>query len=245
MLQAVVKNDIITLLKNEVYALQGFKKPLNAISYNRLGPIEAAFPNNIFPTGVIHELISPSSTAAAATNGFITGLLSGLSFSKGTCLWISNKRTVFPSSLKAFGIAPERIVFVDLIRQKDVLWAMEEALKCTALSAVIGELSELNFIESRRLQLAVEQSHVTGFIHRYSPKTENVVACVSRWKVKPLPGAVENGMPGVGHPRWKVELLKVRNGIPGSWNIEWVNKRFQYIEEQAPAISDPSKRKAS
>jgi protein ImuA len=34
---------------------------------------------------------------------------------------------------------------------------MEEALKCEGLAAVIGEIKEISFSDSRRLQLAVEQ----------------------------------------------------------------------------------------
>ncbi len=34
-------------------------------------------------------------------------------------------------------------------------------------------------------------------------------------------------MPGVGAPRWKVELLKVRNGLPGAWIVEWVDGRLR------------------
>jgi protein ImuA len=41
-------------------------------------------------------------------------------------------------------------------------------------------------------------------------------------------------MPGVGHPRWKVELLKVKNGQPGSWTIEWKKKSFHHVVEQTP-----------
>ena len=42
------------------------------------------------------------------------------------------------------------------------MWAIEEALKCDGLAAVIGEMKELSFTNSRRLQLAVEKSHVTN-----------------------------------------------------------------------------------
>lgn len=56
---------------------------------------------------------------------------------------------------------------MDAGKTKDSLWAIEEALKCNALIAVVGEITELTFNDSRRLQLAVEKSHVTGFIHRF------------------------------------------------------------------------------
>jgi protein ImuA len=36
-------------------------------------------------------------------------------------------------------------------------------------------------------------------------------------------------MPGVGFPRWNVELLKVRNGQPGNWQVEWMDGRFNPV----------------
>lgn len=147
----------------------------------------------------------------------------------GFCLWVSTRRTAFPPALKLFGIEPERILFIDVAKEKEALWAFEEGLKCEALAVVVGEWSELSFAQSRRLQLAVEQSHVTGFIHRYSPQSENNTACVSRWKVTPLPSSIEAGMPGVGFPCWHVELSKVRNGRPGSWDIEWSENNFKQL----------------
>ncbi len=163
------------------------------------------------------------------SGGFIAGLLAVLMQSGGVCLWIGSHRSLFPPALKAFGIDPDRIIFIDGKREKDVLWAMEEALKCEELAAVVGEMSEIGFTASRRLQLAVEHSRVTGFILRHRPKNENAVACISRWRVTPLPSESENGLPGVGFPRWTVELLKIRNGRPGTWRVEWKEGKFHFI----------------
>ena len=179
--QMAEKNDIIQQLQREVLSLQGFKRASDSHRPDiGLGPIEMAFSERTFPTGAVHEFISPTAEDAAATNGFITGVLGHLMQASGTTLWVSTKRTLFPAALKVFGIDPERIIFVDVPRQKDALWATEEALKCGAVSAVVGEISELSFTESRRLQLAVEQSHVTGFIHRHNPRNRNTVACITR-----------------------------------------------------------------
>ncbi|HEY9178710.1 MAG TPA: Error-prone repair protein ImuA [Flavipsychrobacter sp.] len=230
------KESIIRKLQNEALSLQR-RKGLTAeqIPDMGLGPLTSAFPGKVFPLGAVHELISDRSESAAATNGFLAALLGKLS-NTGYCLWVSNKRTIFPSALKQFGIDPHRIIFIDLRQQKDVLWAVEEALKCDILSAVVGELSELSFTESRRLQLAVEQSGVTGFIHRHRPRSMNTVACVTRWKITPVAGNVEDNMPGVGFPLWNVELLKVRNGKPGTWDIEWRNGSFRHCTGDASAL---------
>lgn len=227
---ADIKKEVIRQLQQQILTLHGYKKPKGErLPDTGLGPIETAFPDNRFPVGTVHEFISYSPTASAATNGFITALMSKLIQQKGICLWLSTRRTIFPAALTLFGMEPERIIFVDLPPNKNALWAVEEALKCKAVSAVIGELSELDFTQSRRLQLAVEQSQVTGFIHRYKPRSENTLACLTRWQIKPLRSHIEQGAPGVGLPRWNVELQKVRNGRPGSWQLEWAAGNFQHI----------------
>lgn len=238
----LAKHDIIQQLQREALSMQRHKGISGQRLHKGLGDIDNAFPEHTFPLGAVHEFISANKENAAATNGFMAGLVGQLMQKSKLALWISAKRTIYPPALKMFGIAPERIVFVDLCKQKEVLWAIEEALKCNVLSVVIGELSELSFTESRRLQLAVEQSRVTGLIHRYTPRTENTVACVTRWKIAHL-ASETNGLPGVGFPKWNVELLKVRNGRPGTWQIEWSKGGFKEITPQTYSISENLTRK--
>ncbi len=228
--------DIIALLQTDILRLQGFK-PSNHVGVDvGLGSIKDAFPNASFPLGAVHEFLSERKEDTTATSGFIAGLLSPLMAAGGTSLWVSSSRTLFPPALKSFGIQPDRFIFIDLQKEKDVFWAMDEALKCSALSAVIGEMQEISFTGSRRLQLAVEQSQVTGFILRQNCRKPNTTACVSRWKITALPslrkdfGMVDD-MPGVGFPRWRVELLRMRNGRSGIWDIAWKDGRFHLLND--------------
>ncbi|MES3016372.1 MAG: Error-prone repair protein ImuA [Bacteroidota bacterium] len=239
------KKDIINQLQKSILLMQGFTPPVSGAADSvGLGPIEGAFPNDVFPRGAIHEFLNAAPEQAAANGGFISGILNNLMHNGGACLWISMRRTLFPPSLKVFGVEPDRLIFIDLKRERDVLWAMEEALKCKGLSAVIGELGEISFTETRRLQLAAEQSRVTGFVLRSDPKRLSATACVARWNITSLPSELENGMPGVGFPRWNVELLKVRNGNPGSWKVEWSAGHFRPVLEIDEAILMPESLKA-
>jgi len=228
--------DIISRLKREILSLEGLKFSAMGLQGDiGLGPIQAAFPNACFPVGAVHEFLSAGNENSAATAGFIAGLLSGLMRNGGASLWISSSRTLSPPALKAFDIEPDKIIFIDLQKEKEALWAMEEALKCDGLAAVVGEIREINFITSRRLQLAVEQSQVTGFILRHDSLNQNTIASVSRWNITPLPSELED-LPGVGFPRWKVELLKIRNGKPGSWNMQWSAGRFEHISPSVISV---------
>ncbi|RZK28943.1 MAG: Error-prone repair protein ImuA, partial [Hymenobacter sp.] len=206
---------------------EGYRPPMAGKHHTiGLGPIEVAFPNGVFPLGTIHELLCSNTEQATACGGFISGLLSVLMKNGGACIWVGLSGNLFPLALKAFGVEPERIIFIQLMHDSDVLWVMEEALKCAGLAAVIGELREIDFKQSRRLQLAVEQSRVTGFVLRNDSAKAGNTACAARWKISSLPSESEAGLPGLGFPRWKIELLKTRNGQTGSWTMEWSNGKF-------------------
>ncbi len=224
------RQEIISSLRRNITQYEGIKpQPATAGKVIGVDAIEGAFPNSTFPTGAIHEFLCGEQEQQAASGGFIACLLASLMKQGAACLWISTARKLFPTALKSFGVAPHNIIFIDLQRERDVLWAMEEALKCDGLAAVIAEVRELTFMQSRRLQLAVEASKVTGFILRNDLRKMTTTACIARWQITSIPSELAGGMPGVGFPRWQVALLKVRNGKPGKWELEWSAGKFTLL----------------
>jgi len=233
--QAISKTTIVNQLQQSILQWQGFAPPtINASKRIGLGDLETAFPNGVFPTGSIHEMLCSTREHTAATTGLLCGILAALMKNGGVCLWISTNRRLFPPAMDHFSAAPEKFIFIDVEREKDVLWVMEEALKCDGLAAVIAEIRQITFAQSRRLQLAVESSKVTGFLLRTDLKKLTTNVCVARWQVSSLPSVLEDDMPGVGYPCWEVELLRVRNGLSGKWQLQWNGNGF------APAGEDVS-----
>jgi len=237
--------DIIAQLRKEILPLLGFRSNIGNSSLDAgLGLLKYSFPNALFPTGAMHEFLSKGLEGKTATAGFIAGILSSLMQNNGVSVWVGPSQTIFPPALKAFGIDPDKIIFITLKREKDILWAMEEALKCGGLSAVVSELKEVSFTASRRFQLAVEQSGVTGFILRYNANNINTNACIARWRVAPIPGVSYNDLPGIGFPRWNIDLIKIRNGKPGNWQLEWAAGKFRHINKVAAAQHEQRKKTA-
>ncbi|MCU0419899.1 MAG: Error-prone repair protein ImuA [Cyclobacteriaceae bacterium] len=225
-------------LRSDILRLQGLAPAGDGVPALDLGVINKAFPNHTFPTAAMHEFVSATAEAVTAASGFLSGLLSSLVGNTGTALWITGPTLLFPPALAAWGLQPHRFLFLRLTNHKQALWAMEEALKSPALTAVVGEVRDISFTESRRLQLAVEQSRVTGFIINRSRKA-GTTACVSRWRITSLPSVPIDNLPGIGFPRWHVELLRIRNGKPGAWEVQWRNDHFIYpTENQPPATND-------
>ncbi|MFD2872030.1 ImuA family protein [Mucilaginibacter ximonensis] len=228
---ALAKKDIVERLQKEILQWEGYKPPVaGQRDQLGLGPLENAFPNRVFPQHGVHELVCANAEQAAASGGLVTGILSMLMQNGGVCVWIGRARRLFAPALAAFGVAPHQVIFISLHKDKDTLWVMEEALKCSGLTAVVCELREMDFKQSRRFQLAVENSRVTGFVLRNAGKLAST-ACAARWQVKSLPSTDLNGLPGLGFLRWQVDLLKVRNGHTGSWQLEWQDGRFMPGEE--------------
>lgn len=224
--------DIIARLQKDILHMQGQRPATDPLARKvALGPVLDAFPQKVFPTGAVHEYISVSPAATAATSGFIAGILGSLMQNGAACVWISPYKIIFPAGLKSFGIEPHRIFFIHLNKEKDICWAMEAALQVEGLAGVVSELPELGFTVSRRLQLAVEKSGVTGFVLRHQPRRLHPTACVSRWQISSHPSYHPDGMPGVGFPCWNVDLQKIRGGRPGSWQLVWMDGRFQALPD--------------
>jgi protein ImuA len=225
------KQEILKDLRKQILLMEGFKEPA-LTEETSLGRINEAFPNKVFPFSALHEFFCFNREEVAASSAFIAGLLSSKVSKVATVVWIGSSIKLYPPSLKWFGIEPHCVVFVHVKKEKDISWAIHEALTCSSLSAVVGEMPEMSITASRRFQLAIEDAGVGCFILRKNPKNLLTTA-VSRWHIQPLPTKTQDRLPGLGHPRWKVDLLKVRNGKTGSWNIEWTSDGFRYASKLA------------
>lgn len=230
--------DIISQLQADIHRLEGYKPATHPAWNLALGPIQKAFPKGTFPLGAVHEFIATGKEDMAAVCGFIPGLLSQVMNNQGATLWISSKRQIFPPALASYGLQPEQLIFVDVRNERDVMPVLYEALKCSAICSVVAEARNLDFTTSRRLQLAVEQSQTTGFVIRSHVQKLNPTACVSRWKISSLPSESYEGLPGIGFPKWRVELLRMRNGKTGIWDVQWIEGKFASIQEASVKNTD-------
>src|SRR6516165_103395 len=145
----------------------------------------------------------------------------------GMVLWCLPRPNLYGPGLAAHGLDPARLVLVRAPRDAEILWAMEEGLRAPGIAAVVGEVGSLAAVASRRLQLAAERSGITVFLLRRwrnggQAAHERALpnAAVTRWRIAALPSRPMPGEPGVGRPRWRIELLRCRGGEPASWEVE-------------------------
>ena len=108
---------------------------------------------------------------------------------------------------------------------RSALWAMEEALSCDVIGAIVGELwgnpRALDFTASRRLAVAAERRGVPVVLLRPGAGAD-LSAARARWRVASSPSAFNPfNADAPGHPRWTAELFRARGHRPGSWRAEW------------------------
>ena len=144
----------------------------------------------------------------------------------GMVLWCLPRPDLYGPGLAAHGLDPGRVVLVRASRDAEILWAMEEGLRAPGIVAVVGEIGSLPMVASRRLQLSAERSGVTAFLLRRwreggQAARERALpnAAMTRWRVAALPSRPMRDEPGVGRPRWRVELLRCRRGEPACWEM--------------------------
>jgi protein ImuA len=192
--------------------------------------IDAHLPSGGLARAGLHEVLAAEPGAAAGFAAVVLGRTGG------TVLWIAPEPDAWPPGLARYGLSPAELVLVRAPRPADGLWAMEEALRCTAVAGALLSLSDLDLTHARRLQLAAETGGALGVLLR--PDTENPgpSAALTRWRISALPGesAVAHRL---GDPRWRLDLLRCRGGAPRGWSVTWrtTTDRLDTEGEAAPA----------
>lgn len=184
------------------------------------------FPFRKFPTGAVHEMIIGSLEERAASIGFLLGVVRQLLSRDKPLIWVSRLSGLYPSVLQAFGISLDQFWGVQPKSEAALFWSTEESLRYGKDAIVVADLPHLNFKQSRRFQLAVEQSGATGFLLQEARTGMQTTACITRWRVRSIPSEPIEQLPGVGRPAWRVSLEKVRNGRPGTWDFYWQGNRL-------------------
>ncbi|MEE2996514.1 MAG: damage-inducible mutagenesis protein [Pseudomonadota bacterium] len=201
--------------------------------------IDGHLPGGGLMRGALHEVFAADAGIATAFCALLAGRLTK-NMKNASVLWCErpwmlDAGSLYGPALSQFGIDPTRLILVRPRRDSDVLWAMEEGLRCGRVAAVIGELDSISLTASRRLQLAAEESGTTAISLRSKADSPAPSAAVTRWRL----GAIthEKGRqqtndndnflhttlasPSLDTTRWRAELFRCRGGASANWMMEW------------------------
>ena len=169
------------------------------------------------------EIYPERITDAAA----VAYMLTRLPRTDAPILWVQDRLSRRESGRPYLaGIGTRRpIIMVDLSRAADVLWALEDGLRCRALGAVVGEVwgdpPALDFTATKRLAMRSEAADVPCWLIRRAA-TANLSAARDRWRIASASSAPHPyDAQAPGKPRWALDLFRSRRSKPGKWVVEY------------------------
>jgi hypothetical protein len=141
---------------------------------------------------------------------------------RGQVVWIGRWAWPNPQVLLESGAAGQS-VFVDPPDAGSRLWAIDVAVRCPAVAAVVADGSGLDMAATRRLQLAAEWGSALVLMARPPREMDRLSAATTRWLVRWAPSPDRM-------PRWIVQLLRCKGRLEASaapdgsgcrWIVPW------------------------
>lgn len=222
--------QVIELLRAQIQHFEGHSAGEPQLLPFGLKAIDKHLPNGGLMLGSLHEVSGGKGDIAHGAAGalFIAGILARL---KGPVLWCVNRPDLFAPGLASVGLHPDRVIYSETGKTKNVLLVMEEGLKYSGLAGVVGEVDKLTLTASRRLHLAAQSSGVVAFALRRwltfaDVEKADATASNTRWRIT-AKGSVPLSTPGIGRALWQLELLRCRNGNPATFIVEACNANGQ------------------
>jgi protein ImuA len=175
--------------------------------------------------GARHSEVFASAREASGAAAALALAMDGLELGQRSVLWVQDAaalrlggrpyRTGLPEPLR------HRLIHVAAKSPEDMLFALEEGVRCRDLAFVIGELAgnpkALDLTSSRRLSLAAEKHGVPLVLVRLDA-ARDLSSARMRWEVRSAPSLSPRWntfAPGV--PGWHAELFRARGHTPGEW----------------------------
>jgi protein ImuA len=205
-----------------------------------LAPLDAVLPGGGLPgaalaellfrapgTGVLslalHLAVQALEWAPRADNREPTSGVSHPHQRASRCIFVIDSWGDFHAAAAAqAGLDPQQLIVLRLGRPREALWALEQALRCAAVAAVIASFRGLDDRDVRRLQLAAERGGTLGLVLLpFSAPARTFAAArilVERSPAAPESGAGLRGGAVAGDPLGLLRLtvLKVRDGFPSA-----------------------------
>ncbi|HEY2750169.1 protein imuA [Phenylobacterium sp.] len=189
--------------------------------------IDSCLPGGGLPLGRWHEIGGSGMEAeTAAAPAAFTALMAAPLARRGEVVWVLRRDDLWAPGLQGLGFPPERLIQVCARDEAEALSVMEDALSTVGVAAVVGEAEAADLTAGRRLQLACEKRHATGFLILRRPyggrakREATGSAAATRWRIASAPSEPPPGEFGLGAPRFEAVLERCRGGRTGAWLFE-------------------------
>jgi len=184
------------------------------------------------------EIFAATAWDGAAT-AFMLAHLNG-----GAVLWVQDRLSRREAGMPyppGFGVGLD-LMYLQVGRAADVLWAMEQGLGTPSLAAVVGEVwgdaPALDFTATKRLALRAEAHGVAAWLIRRGAMAD-LSAARERWRVGSLPSAPHpDDLRAPGAAIWRTTLFRARWRMPADWVTRY-DARTHRMQMEHPTAATP------
>lgn len=117
--------------------------------------LDALLPAGGYAAGSVVEYLRATPACGASTLAW-GAAAAAMQATGGFLVVVDTQHNVYPPTLTSHGIDLGKVIFVRPQSQADALWAVDQALRTSAVAAVVSELERIDDRSARRLQLAAE-----------------------------------------------------------------------------------------
>ena len=179
--------------------------------------LDASLPHGGLPAGAITELLSHqpgSGVMRLAIQCARQAVRAG-----GVVAVVDTQNNFYPPAAVQLGLSVEQLLIVRTRRPAEAFWAVDQALRCSAVAAVLAYLPHLERARARRLQLSAEIGGGLGLLLQPATDLRPSFAGI-RMQIEPVAadGSVADGLTDHAgrpwRPQHRITLLTVREGMP-------------------------------
>jgi hypothetical protein len=202
------RDELLSGLRERLRQLEEVQRPTRASCSRRLGisAVEDWLPEKGLTAGSLIELFPVADGAGALTLGVF---MARHCCDEGQALVVVDQQRVFyPPAAERRGISLDRLIVVRPRTVADAAFALDQALRSTAVGAVMAWPQRLTSTEFRRLQLAAEVGGGLGVLLR--PMSAQRTASFAALRLLVAPVASNETVRQV-----RLEVLRCRGGMPG------------------------------
>ncbi len=225
----------LRLLREEIAGIEGRASPQGEPPARRVllghACLDRMLAGGLKP-GALHEIVAARAGDHPAAVGFTLALAARLRVARmrTPIVWIGEdfaaleQGALYGPGLAHHGIDPACLLLVHAASAKEALWAMEEALKCRAPAAVIGEIwtvKAYDLAASRRLILAAQKNATPGLLFLAGLTGADALSsgADTRFEVRAHPSlhqvSAGHRLPLPCSVAWSVRIAKARAGPAG------------------------------
>jgi hypothetical protein len=180
--------------------------------------MDACLPANGYLPGSIIEYLRSTSGCGATYLALVAAAAALQASEEKYLVIVDTHHHLYPPALLGHQISLSQVIWVRPQSAADAVWATDQALRTSAVAAVIADIDVVNERDARRFQLAAERGGGLGFLLRSLSARRMPSWAEVQWVVRSLvPGAKHNRLATAGSASSVIGSSSVVGRAAAAW----------------------------